>query len=151
MNDVLKLNRPASKTPLTEEINNLKLGQVTMKINLKRYLMYLARWQLSTPILAVVLIWFSKLGKWKATIIANLIGGLIFYWIDLFIFRSSLLSAQWEITENIICFDCGATTRGYRLVKTANYDKTKDPFPQFRCEKCSIEKTKLLKARGVLV
>ena len=54
---------------------------------LTRYLLYLLRWQLSTPILAVVTARFAYLGYWQAAIIANLIGGIIFFWIDRLIFR----------------------------------------------------------------
>lgn len=47
---------------------------------LRKLILYLFRWQLSTPILWVVL---NKLGNdIKSTIIANLIGGLIFFWVD---------------------------------------------------------------------
>lgn len=53
---------------------------------LKRYLFYLIRWQLSTPILTLVLTWLSDMDTLLATIIANLIGGLIFFWVDSFIF-----------------------------------------------------------------
>lgn len=49
-------------------------------------LLYLIRWQLSTPILAIALCLFSSLGTLAATVIANLIGGLIFYWVDRWIF-----------------------------------------------------------------
>lgn len=52
----------------------------------KKYLLYLLRWQLSTPILAVCLVWLGGLGELWATIIANLIGGLIFFWVDNLIF-----------------------------------------------------------------
>jgi len=120
-----------------------------MKINYKRYFLYLCRWQLSTPILAVVLIWLSFFNQWIATIIANLIGGLIFFWVDRFIFKSNLLSVQWEIKENIACADCGKVARGYRLVKTRNYDKSQDQTPEFRCESCSKNKTELLRTQGV--
>jgi hypothetical protein len=120
-----------------------------MKINFKRYFLYLIRWQLSTPILAVVLIWLATWNKWVATIIANLIGGLIFFWVDQYIFTSKALVAQWEIRDNIKCHDCGKIARGYRVVKTKNYDKTKDSAPQFRCEECSKKKTEELKKRGV--
>ena len=120
-----------------------------MKINFKRYLLYLCRWQLSTPILAVVLIWLSMLNKWVATIIANLIGGLIFFWVDRFIFKTNFLSAQWEIKDNIKCCDCGKIARGYRLTKTSNYDRSEDKAPKFRCEECSQKKTKLLKKQGI--
>lgn len=54
---------------------------------IKRYILYLIRWQLSTPLLAVVLIWLSGLNVTVATIISNLIGGLIFFWIDRWIFK----------------------------------------------------------------
>jgi hypothetical protein len=50
-----------------------------MKINFKRYFLYLIRWQLSTPILAWCIFIFATLGTTWATIIANLIGGLIFF------------------------------------------------------------------------
>ena len=53
---------------------------------MKRFLLYLLRWQLSTPILALCL---SKLNFSVGinTIIANLIGGIIFYFIDKRIFK----------------------------------------------------------------
>ena len=53
----------------------------------KELALYLIRWQLSTPILAVCLIWLANMGELWATIIANLIGGLIFFWVDRLIFR----------------------------------------------------------------
>jgi len=122
-----------------------------MKINFKRYILYLFRWQLSTPILAVIVIWLAFLNKWLAAIIANLIGGLIFFWVDRFIFKSKILDSQWEVKENVKCVDCGKISRGYRLVKTKNYDKTKDKFPKFRCEECSKKKTESLKKKGIKV
>lgn len=55
----------------------------TTKRTLKKLALYLARWQLSTPVLALCLFlltaYFNEIG---ATIIANLIGGLIFFWVD---------------------------------------------------------------------
>ena len=53
---------------------------------MKRYLLYLVRWQLSTPILAIVL-YILNLNEILETVIANLIGGMIFYWVDKKIFR----------------------------------------------------------------
>ena len=52
---------------------------------MKKVLLYLMRWQLSTPILfvCVALLPFDDLSK---TIAANLIGGLIFYKVDQWIF-----------------------------------------------------------------
>lgn len=122
-----------------------------MKVNFKRYGLYLLRWQLSTPILAIVLIWLVMLNKWVATIIANLIGGLIFFWVDSFIFKSHTLDNQWEVRENIKCVDCGNIARGYRLVRTKNYDRIKDINPEFRCESCSKEKVERLRKKGVFI
>ena len=81
---------------------------------------------------------------------ANLIGGLIFFWVDRFIFTTDKLRSQWEVVENVQCKDCGRVSRGYRLVKTSNYDKTK-AAPEFRCEACSVEKSSKLRAVGVVV
>ncbi len=55
---------------------------------IKQYILYLIRWQLSTPILAVVLKLLSNMSTLAATIIANLIGGLIFFWVDKIIFKN---------------------------------------------------------------
>lgn len=52
----------------------------------KRFILYLIRWQLSTPILALCLN-FLNLGTLLNTIIANLIGGIIFYFVDKKIFK----------------------------------------------------------------
>lgn len=121
------------------------------KVNFKRYFLYLCRWQLSTPIIAVVLIWLATLDKWVATTIANLIGGLIFFWVDSFIFKSKLLSTQWEVKENINCSDCGKIARGYRITQTSNYNRLEDKAPEFRCEECSEKKTESLKRSGVKI
>jgi lipoprotein signal peptidase len=55
---------------------------------IKTYLIYLARWQLSTPILTLILMMMARhtKNKWVAAAIANLVGGLIFFWIDRIIF-----------------------------------------------------------------
>ncbi len=116
---------------------------------LKKFLLYLFRWQLSTPILAIVLILMASYNKWTATVVANLIGGVIFFWVDKHIFSSDIVAPLWEIKENISCADCGKACRGYRLVKTWNYDKTKDNHPEFRCEECSKRKLEALKKKGV--
>ena len=56
------------------------------KTKMKRFILYLIRWQLSTPILALCLsvLRFDTLTN---TIIANLIGGVIFYFVDKKIFK----------------------------------------------------------------
>ena len=122
-----------------------------MQVNYKRYGLYLLRWQASTPILAGVGIILASMGQIVAAIIANLIGGLIFFWVDQFIFTSQSLAAQWEVKENITCVDCGKMARGYRLVKAGDYDKTHDHEPEFRCEECSKKKTEQLRERGVKI
>lgn len=52
-----------------------------------RFVLYLIRWQLSTPILAVAMVAFVELGTWLATILANLIGACIFFFVDKLIFE----------------------------------------------------------------
>jgi len=122
---------------------------VTMKVNWKRYGLYLARWQASTPIITLILYVLSGYDYLLVTVIANFIGGLIFFWVDQFIFTTDLLATVWEVREDVICADCGIRARGYRLVKSKNYDKSHDSKPKFRCEKCSQKKTKELKENGV--
>ena len=114
----------------------------------KKYALYLLRWQLSTPILAVCM-YYLAFNVTLKTIMANLIGGLIFFWVDRYIFRSPIFAALWEIKEEIACVDCGAVSKGFRLVKTANYDKLEDKHPEFRCETCSQKKLDKLKEKGV--
>jgi hypothetical protein len=115
----------------------------------KRYLLYLLRWQLSTPILAVCLMYLHFGVTWN-TVIANLVGGLIFFWVDRFIFTSSVIAPQWEVAENIECHDCkNHASRGYRIVKAKKYDKTSSD-PEFRCEKCSQNKSDELKEKGII-
>lgn len=60
-----------------------------MKKTGKQYLFYLFRWQLSTPILAPLVQILNKTGFWTSVIIANFIGGLIFFWIDKIIFKGN--------------------------------------------------------------
>ena len=53
--------------------------------------LYMLRWQLSTPILALVPIAIGEVygvvNFWLTAFISNLIGSLIFYWVDKKIFR----------------------------------------------------------------
>lgn len=120
-----------------------------MRDFIKKFIFYLFRWQLSTPILSVVLIWLATLNKWVAAGIANLIGGIIFFWVDKWIFKETFLAPLWEIKENIKCIDCGKICKGFRLVKTENYDRITDKEPEFRCEQCSKNKLEELRQRGI--
>lgn len=107
---------------------------------IKKYSLYLLRWQLSTPILAIVLKLLSNMNTLTATIIANLIGGLIFFWIDKLIFKKKSDVPLWEIKDDVNCHDCHKKTRGYRIVEWGNYDRSEDKNPQYRCKECSIKK-----------
>jgi hypothetical protein len=115
---------------------------------IKQYFLYLCRWQLSSPILAFCLFYLHFGVTWN-TIIANLIGGLIFFWVDKYIFKQPISFPLWQIQEEVKCTDCDEVCRGYRLVKTSNYDKTKDSNPEFRCEECSGKKLRKLKDNGL--
>lgn len=61
---------------------------------MKKFILYLLRWQLSSPILALCLIGFTSFNIVTATILANLIGGCIFYWVDKWIFSSHRLTIK---------------------------------------------------------
>jgi len=114
----------------------------------KRYLLYLGRWQLSTPILAFCVAFFAQFGDVWATIIANLIGGLVFFWVDRVIFTRDFNEPVWSVKSDVVCTDCGRKARGYRLVYTGEYDRRKDHHPEFRCESCSERKLLELEQRG---
>lgn len=123
-----------------------------MRQLLKKYALYLVRWQCSTPLLSPICAyfqhspWYGTSESWIGASVANLVGGLIFFWVDRYIFRKTdiLQGEVWEIRNNIICADCGKReSKGQRLVKTQNsYDKTDDPQPEYRCKKCSEKKYK---------
>ena len=106
----------------------------------KKYFLYLVRWQLSTPILAIVLKLLADMDTLWATVIANFIGGLIFFWVDKIIFKKKSDIPLWEIEDNVECYDCHKHTKGYRIVSWGNYDRTEDKHPQYRCQECSIKK-----------
>ena len=52
-----------------------------------KFVLYLIRWQLSTPILAIVIEKTAHLGFWTSAVIANLIGACIFFNVDKYIFK----------------------------------------------------------------
>jgi hypothetical protein len=115
---------------------------------IKQFLLYALRWQLSTPILALCLYYFN-FNVTTETIIANTIGSSIFFWVDKYIFKQTISFPLWQIEEIVKCVDCGEVCRGYRLVKTKNYDKMKDSNVEFRCERCSRNKLMMLREKGI--
>ena len=126
---------------------------------LKKFALYALRWQLSTPILAPVLIYCNGLFStntninfFVATCLANFIGACIFFWVDKLIFGTKLRNPLWEIKDKFQCFDCGKVNcRCYRLVRAKNYDRLDDKNPEFRCESCSEKRTDQLRQRGVKI
>ena len=58
-----------------------------------KFIAYLIRWQLSSPILYLCLKNLS-LGTFWNTIIANLIGGCIFFWVDKYIFKNNIIESK---------------------------------------------------------
>ena len=112
---------------------------------MKRFVFYLIRWQLSTPILWLAVRQLG-VGIWS-TVIANLIGGAIFFWIDKFIFTSAIFEV-WHVKDLGHCDKCGKEAALRRLVKTKDYDRT-DAHPIFLCPKCSKEKLTVLHAQGI--
>jgi hypothetical protein len=107
-------------------------------LRVKQYLLYLLRWQCSTPILAVV-IWLLPLDSISEAVVANLIGGLMFYWIDRRIFGQVNLYVWWE-RKSGTCVDCGKEATVMRVIKAGRYDKENDPAPQYRCRECANSK-----------
>lgn len=116
---------------------------------MKRFILYMFRWQLSSPILYLCVLWLKPYGDLSATIIANIIGSVIFFFVDRFIFTSKSLNPLWEIKTDVICIDCGHRGRGYRIVRLGKYDRVKDKYPEYRCEKCSnIKMEKIMEMYG---
>jgi len=79
------------------------------------------------------------------------VGGLIFFWVDMFIFASKRLSVEWEVRDMAVCVDCGRYARGYRIARAGQYDHTGDAAPEFRCEECSQRKAEELRSRGLRI
>jgi hypothetical protein len=125
---------------------------------LKKFSLYAFRWQLSTPILAPVLIYCNGVFSANATVnfiiatvIANFIGSCIFFWVDKLIFGAKMRNPLWEVKDGIACCLCGSEGRCYRLFRAKNYDRTDDKNPIFLCESCSRKKVEELKLRGVAI
>ena len=62
---------------------------------MKKLLLYLLRWQASTPILSVITwLMIDAYGSVISAIVANLIGGLIFFKVDKMIFKNSKVEQE---------------------------------------------------------
>ena len=117
-----------------------------------KFILYLVRWQLSTLILAPAVAFFKHSPSlwgtkedWIAAIVANLIGGCIFFWVDRFIFKSKIVE-KWEFLKQGKCCDCNEIGYVRRLViAPGGYDRSNDKSPEFRCKSCSEKKLKSLK------
>ncbi len=133
-------------SPLTEHEDgrSIHLRGGTM---IKHYFFYLLHWQLATPIIAVCVAFFVLFGNVLSTVIANLTGGLIFFWIDRIIFSKKYNNAVWNVKSRTVCVACGREGREYRLVESGRYNKTGDE-PQYRCEACSVKKAIELSRQG---
>lgn len=113
-----------------------------VKWSWRSYLLYCGRWQMSTPLLAGVLFLLGGMNPLWATIIANLIGGASFFFIDRLIFRRQKKNEpSWEIREKTLCHDCTTLGTGFRIVEWGRYDRL-DAEPEWRCLGCALKKKK---------
>jgi hypothetical protein len=88
-------------------------------------------------------------GPTVGAIVANLIGALIFFWIDMIIFKKVYKEPLWEIKEDVVCHDCGAKETGYRIVEWMGYSRSKDANPEFRCDHCRFIKYEQVKQKAL--
>jgi hypothetical protein len=100
-----------------------------------------------TPVIALMKhspsIWGTR-EDWISVVVANLVGGAIFFWVDRFIFKSKAIE-KWEVLKKGTCHDCGKTDFVKRLViAPGGYDRTDDKNPEYRCKECSKSKLKQL-------
>ena len=84
-----------------------------------------------------------------STVIANLIGASIFFWVGKFIFTSKAVE-MWHFQEKGRCDDCGKETSLWRLVLAPNYDRRQSE-PKFFCMECSKRRTDELRRKGVKI
>jgi len=68
---------------------------------MKRFLKYAFRWQLSTPVLALCIV-FIPAGALLQTVIANAVGAAIFYHVDKRIFKHKTHPANRSSSQEVI-------------------------------------------------
>ena len=62
---------------------------------MKKFLLYLLRWEASTPVLALCTFLLSaRIGDFWAAFVANAIGAAIFFWVDKKIFKEDKCSTS---------------------------------------------------------
>jgi len=70
------------------KIKQLNYNRSELSIStFKKYIVYLFRWQLSTPIITLVMAMTPNTKELYKIMISNLVGGIIFFWIDKLIFK----------------------------------------------------------------
>lgn len=123
---------------------------------MKRFILYLLRWQASSLILAPMIALvkgspnlLGDVSDWQAAILGNLVGGCIFFWVDKFIFTSAAVE-MWHFKEDGVCDECGKKSSLWRLALAPNYDK-RDTEPKFLCMECSKKKTDELRKKGIKI
>jgi formate/nitrite transporter FocA (FNT family) len=112
----------------------------------------MGRWQLSTFTLAPV-IWllavYGITNSWIAAFVGNVIGSLIFFWVDKLIFKSDHYEV-WQ-TKGGKCDNCNVDSEYlWRLVRAPGYNRM-GTVPIFLCMECSKRKTEELRSRGISV
>ena len=108
-------------------MGNWKGGKL-LKNFIKRFTKYLCRWQLSSPILALCII-YLPFNPTVKTIIANIIGACFLYPVDRLIFKSPIYSPLWEIQEDIKCVDLVKLPRVFDQLKLKIMTKQKIKTP----------------------
>lgn len=114
---------------------------------MKRFIFYLIRWQLITPL---VWFWVHSLGIGLIpVIIFNLSCAVLFFTIDRFIFTSISLE-KCQIEQVSHCSKCGKREEIWRLVKVKDYTGS-GARPVFLCLECSQNKIKELREKGIKI
>lgn len=91
---------------------------------LKKFILYMLRWQISTPVIGLCYaLMQDKFGLLWTAILANVIGGLVFFYPDLYIFKE-------KPTWIVINKDTGRILQRFKTAKLARsfVDEYKDYF-----------------------
>lgn len=107
---------------------------------IRPFILYCIRWQLSTPILGLFTGGLSW-GSMKRAALANLVGACIFFFVDRLIFKKTTVQ-EWEVAKDVLCCDCGAggIVMKRLVYDSRGYDRRDDGSPMYRCPECSQQK-----------